>query len=182
MLANRCIAMKSIKLVLIAAFAIMSSPAFSCDEECLKEKAEATHNVKFASYLNQKFCDGVAMDFMTSSMRSLENYRSNRIDTKYKGPMKNTRAYVAQRKDWLLECDNYLKLTGIGRIFDNDKTTKEIFALMDSVSKEFSALISGASYSGEDASEVIRDKLDALLTKVDDHKALMHLKGKYVVR
>lgn len=125
------------------------------------------------------------MDFMTSAMRSLDNYRTNHIKTKYKGPMKNTRHFVVQRKEWLKECDVYMSATGKGRIFDNDKTTKKIFASMDKVTKEFDDLIAGVSYStgaGEDPNAVMKERLNTLMETVDNHKSLMHLKGKIVFR
>lgn len=122
------------------------------------------------------------MDFMTSTMRSLEDYRSNHLASKYKGPLKNTKHYLEQREDWLKECDDYLVKTKGTRIFHDDKTTKKIFASIDSVQQEFEALIKGVTYSTDDQYVVINTHFDNLFREVEDHKHLMHLKGRYVVR
>ncbi len=175
--------MKKLITIALIGFSLVCQQAYSCDEDCLRDKAQATHNVTFPGYLTWKYCDGIAMDFMTSTMRSLDNYRSKHFNLKYKGPLKNTRNYLAQRKDWLLECDNYMKMTKESRIFNDDKTTEEIFASIDRVNSEFKALIDGASYaSQDDAKDVMDGKIDSLFQLVEDHKTIMHLKGRYVVR
>ncbi len=175
--------MKKIICIALIAVTVISQQAYSCDEDCLREKAQATHSVTFPGYLTWKYCEGIAMDFMTSAVRSLDSYRSKHFNTKYKGPLKNTKNYLAQRKDWLLECDNYMKLTKESRIFNDDKTTQKIFASIDTVNGEFGALIQGASYSSDaDAKEVMDQKIDTLFQLVEDHKTIMHLKGRYVVR
>ena len=175
--------MKKTVSLLIVSFTLFCQAAFGCDEQCLREKAQSTHNVTFPGYLTWKYCEGIAMDFMSSSMRSLDNYRSKHFNTKYKGPLKNTRSYLVQRKEWLKECDDYLSKTKNIRVFNDDKTTKQIFSSIDRVNSEFQALIKGASYSSdEEAKIVMDDKIDNLFKLVEDHKTIMHLKGKYVVR
>lgn len=175
--------MKKLIALCLVTCSLFAQGAFACDEACMKEKAEAEHGVKFPGYLSAKYCEGIAMDFMTSSIRSLDNYRSNHFKTKYKGPLKNTKNYLAQRKLWLEECDDYLSKIDSGRIFNDEKTTKRIFASIDQVSKEFAALIDGATYATEqDARDAMNDKINRLFKVVDDHKTIMHLKGKYVVR
>ncbi len=163
----------------------IGSSAYSCDEKCKKEQAQTTHNIKFPGYLTWNFCEDTRSQFFTSAVPSLEKYRDGKIDTRYKGPLRNIKSFVSQRKEWLAECDQYLKYTGKGRIFDDDATTTKIFNAMDSVSKELGALIAGVTYSseiGEDSASEIRYRFDDLLKRVDDHKSLMHLKGRYVVR
>lgn len=164
--------------------ALICQASFACeDEACLREKAQTKYNVTFPSYLTQKYCEGITMDFMRSTVRSLDKYRSENFNTKYKGPLKNTRNYLVQRKEWLQECDDYLSKTQNIRVFGNDKTTKQIFASIDKVSNEFADLIKGVSYSSDDEAKVIMDgKINTLFQLVDDHKTIMHLKGKYVVR
>ena len=177
--------MKSLASLFIVAIMMMSQSALSCDEQCLRDKAEATLNKKFPRYLTWKECESVANTFMTSVVGSLNDFRTNRMNTKYKGPLKNIRSEIAKQKDWLAECDGYLKATNKKRVFEDDKTTTEIFAAMDKVSEELSALINGATYSsaaGEDPNFVINQRFDHLFKRVDDHKTLMHLKGKYVFR
>ncbi|VUD68929.1 hypothetical protein TDB9533_04289 [Thalassocella blandensis] len=173
---------KKLTSLALLATAFFSSAVFACDEQCMREKAEAKHNVKFPGYLTFKYCDSIAMDFMTSTMRSLQNYRDNHLESKYKGPLKNTKAYLEQREDWLKECDDYLVKTKNIRIFNDDKTTKQIFATIDAVEEEFEALINGVTYSADNQFVVINDRFDNLFKQVEDHKHLMHLKGRYVVR
>jgi len=164
-------------------FTMLSSSAFSCDEKCLRDKAQASSKVTFPAYLTWKYCDGIAMDFMTSAMRSLNSYHTNNFNTKFKGPLKNTRNYLVQRTEWVKECDNYLKLTKNKRIFGDSKMTDSILASVKKVDEEFAALIEGASYSTEnDAKEAMGSKIQALAKLVDDHKTIMHMKGRYVVR
>lgn len=175
--------MKKLITLAVIGITLVCQQAYSCDENCLRDKAQAEHDVKFPAYLTWKYCEGIAMDFMTSTVRSLDNYRSKHFNTKYKGPLKNTKNYLAQRKDWLIECDDYIKLTKESRIFNDDKTTQKIFASIDSVDNEFGALISGSTYgSDEEAKEVMDEKVDTLFKLVEDHKTIMHLKGRYVVR
>lgn len=175
--------MKNILIVFVISMTVVAQAAFGCDEQCQREKAQAKYNVTFPSYLTWKYCEGIAVDFMTSAVRSLDSYRTNHFNTKYKGPLKNTRNFLVQRKDWLQECDDYLKKTKKSRVFNDTKTTQKIFASIDSVSGEFSALIKGSSYaSSEEAQAVMNEKINTLFKQVEDHKTIMHLKGKYVVR
>ncbi len=172
----------SISIVL--AFLGMSN-AYGCDEQCLKEQAETVKGEKFPSYLTWAYCDDLRMEFMTSTMRSLENYKEKNLNPKYKGPLRNTKSFIEQRKEWLQECDSYITATKKKRIFEDDKSTKEIFDAMDNVTQELGSLIAGVQYdasAGEDPSAVTKDKFDRLFKTVDDHKTLMHLKGKYVFR
>ncbi|WP_075185299.1 hypothetical protein [Teredinibacter haidensis] len=175
---------KSLSVCLLVLITIANA-AVGCDEQCLKEKAEVKANISFPTYLTWKHCDDTIVDFMSSSMDSLDKYRNQHFDTRYKGGMRNIKHYIVQRKEWLQECDNYLQLTGKGRIFDNKKTTNQIFASMDAVTKELDDLISGVTYSsemGQDSSSIINERFEKLLINVDEHKTLMHLKGRYVTR
>lgn len=177
--------MKKLASILMILASVAMSGAYGCDEQCLREQAETLHNKEFPSYLTWAYCDDIRMEFMTSSMRSLENYKDKNLDPKFKGPLRNTKSYIDQRKEWLQECDQYLTMTKKKRIFEDDKSTEEIFGAIDSVTKELSGLIAGVRYdssAGDDASAVTRDKFDRLFKTVDDHKTLMHLKGKYVFR
>ncbi len=177
--------MKIIASIIAAVATLLVSSAYGCDEECRKLKAQEANNMTFSSYVSWQYCDDVRMDFMTTAMRSLENYQTKHFNTKYKGGMRNTKNFLEQRKEWLQECDTYLRLTDKGRIFDDEKTTKEVFAKMDAVTKELDALLSGVTYTssfGQDASAVVGDKFQALFKVVDDHKTLMHMKGRYVFR
>ena len=177
--------MKYLTLFAFIGAALFSTSTYSCDEQCLREKAEVKLNTKFPKYLTWKECSSVANTFMTTVMVSLDDFRTNRFNTKYKGPLKNIRSEINKNKAWLEECDTYLSATNKKRIFQDDKTTTNIFKAMDSVNQELTAIINGATYStipGEDANFVINQKFDTLFKTVDDHKTLLHLKGEYVLR
>lgn len=177
--------MKTLATIITFCTLVVASAANGCDEQCLREAAESKNNVEFPTYLTWKYCDDIRMDFMTSSMTSLEKYRSDHFDTRYKGGMRNIKSYIEQRKEWLQECDTYLQFTRKSRIFEDDKTTDSIFAAMDKVTKELDDLIAGVTYSsalGQDSQSVINERFDLLFKEVDDHKTLMHLKGRYVTR
>lgn len=176
---------KHFLLVVLGFLYISTSVANDCDEACKKAEAEAKHSTKFPSYLSWNYCDDIRMEFMTSAVRSLEKYRANHLDTRYKGAMRNTKQFINQRQSWLSECDHYLSLTGKGKIFSDQKTTDNIFYAMNDVKEELDALIKGITYSsdfGVESIDIIAEKFDTLLKLVDDHKAIMHLKGKYVIR
>jgi len=177
--------MKKLATICTFLLVVVASAAYGCDEQCLKEKAETKNNVTFPGYLTWKHCDDTRMDFMTSSMSSLDNYRSKHFNTRYKGGMRNIKNYIVQRKEWLKECDSYLYMTGKGRVFENTKTTRQVFRAMDAVIKELDDLLAGITYSssaGEESQAIIDERFDRLLKVVDDHKTLMHLKGRYVNR
>jgi len=164
---------------------LLAFSAHACDEACAKEKAERANNIKFASYLNWGFCEDTRMDFMTNSMQSLQKYSGEHFNTRYKGGMRNIKKYVETRIDWLKECNDYMSLTGKGPLFDDERTTQAIFASMHSIVKELNQLISQVGYDGEngvDSSTVIRERFSDLFVRVDNHKSLMHLKGRYVTR
>ncbi|WGO97095.1 hypothetical protein QFX18_13695 [Saccharophagus degradans] len=170
-------------LTLVASFII--SNAYGCDEKCQKEKAEQANNVKFPGYVTWGYCDDIRMEFMTTTLGSVGNYVENNFDMRYKGGLRNTRNFLAERKEWLQECDQYLQMTGKGHIFETEKTTKQIYAAIDKLTKEFDDLLAGITYSaesGQDSGTILLEKYRTLFKTVDNHKTLMHLKGKYVVR
>ena len=118
------------KILLTIALLSLSQFGFTCDEACKRTKAEATNNIKFASYLNAKYCQSTGVDFLLQGRRSLQTYREKQLPTAHRGGAKNIRNFILQRKDWLQECDNYLQLTDQGRIFrDKDSTDKIITAM-----------------------------------------------------
>ena len=162
-----------------------TNTAFACDEACQRETAETQHSVTFPSYLTWEYCDSLKIDFMTIDVRSLESYSTKHFDTKYKGPIKNTIKFLDQRKEWLQECDNYLSLTHRDRIFYDDATTQVVFNQIDKVKKELTSILGGVTYSsssGDETKLIVSEKFDTLFRSIDDHKNLMHLKGKYVYK
>ena len=145
----------------------------------------ATSEKEFPSYLNQDYCEDIASDFMTSTLKSLRRYRDTHLQLQSKRGMINTRNYILQRKDWLLECDNFLSHTASSRIFRNEKTTETIFEAMDGVSEELASLAKGVTYSldvGQDSTTIAAEKFEQLFKLVDDHKTLLLLRGQFVQR
>lgn len=172
-------------IIAISLASLASTSAVACDEACRKAAAEEKQGVEFPSYLSWSYCDDLRMDFLTSGLRSLENYKNNNFDTRYTGGMRNIASFVKQRQEWLAECDQYLSSTDKGRIFEDAATTEKVFAAMEQVEGELTDLANGVVYTtaiGEDPASVANDKFDDLFKLVDDHKTLMHLKGKYVFR
>ncbi len=140
---------------------------------------------KFPSYLTGKYCNDIKVDFMTSSMKSLQRYRDKQLASQHRGGMNNIRKYLEQREDWLQECDNYLASTSSHRLFKDDQTTAKIFTAISSVTGELQSLITGVTYSvdaGQSATDVAADKFDQLFKLVDDHQTLMLMKGQVVYR
>lgn len=148
---------------------------------CLTAQADS----QFPSYLNQSYCQEIAVEFMTSSVGSLQKYREAQLPNLHRGGMNNIRKFINQRKNWLIECDQFLSATNNRRIFKDDSTTDDIFDAMNSVTGELESLISGVSYSvdaGRAQSSMAEEKFDHLLLLVDNHKTRLQLKGQLVHR
>lgn len=177
--------MKLIYLVGIASFILATQTTHACDESCKREQAEQKLQTEFPSYLTWKYCDGLKRDFMTIDINSLEKYSSKHFDTKYKGPIKNIIQLVEQRKEWLSECDGYLSATREERVFYDDKTTEIVFAQMDRIKQELVDVLDGVRYSsstGDETKKIVGEQFEALFVSIDNHRNLMHLKGKYVYK
>lgn len=137
------------------------------------------------SYLNGKYCSDLKRDFITTTIGSLKSYRQQQLESQHRGGMNNIRNVVQQQEAWLQECDQYLKNSQRNRIFQDDKTTRNIFEAMTSVTEELDALIKGITYSTEAGSkptDVAAEKFDQLFKLVDDHQTLMLLRGQLVFR
>ncbi|GAB1256919.1 hypothetical protein NBRC116494_14210 [Aurantivibrio plasticivorans] len=162
----------------------LAFPVFACDEACQRDRAEALQGSEFPGYLSWKFCEDTKASFVEGDVRSLEKYRDTRINIQHKRRMKNIQNFVEQRKEWLVECDNYFVATKNGRIFQDDKTTQEIFSAMDDVASELASAINGVTYVAESEetapTAIIGGKFDSLFKMVDDHKTVMMLKGQFV--
>jgi len=177
--------MKKLMAITTLLLAIFTTATNACDEQCMRDKAEATNKTTFPSYLTWQYCEDTRMDFITNSMESIQRYSSENFDVRYRGGMRTIKHYLEQRKAWLQECDGYMRMTGQTPIFFDNKTTRQIFAKIDSVTKELELLLSGVTYSGdtgEITTAVATDKFNGLIKAVDDHKNLMLLKGRYVIR
>jgi hypothetical protein len=162
----------------------IASQATACDEDCKRERAMEQHNVEFPSYLNAKFCETTSVDFLLRDYKSFDKYRNNRLMTGHKGGLNNIRKMLDQRKEWLTECDDYLRLTEQGRVFYNAQTTKTIFAAMDKLSEQLNSLV----YNGSkdvivtNGLDIAEQDFDNLLRLLDQHKTDLQLRGKLIIR
>ncbi len=144
-----------------------------------------TTAAEFPSFLNEKYCTDIKLDFMTNSIRSLQLYKEKQLATRHRGGMNNIRNFLTQRQDWLKECDEYLSATSNRRLFKDDKTSDQIFYALESVSAELDALIRGVSYTanaGGATGDLAAEKFDNLFKLVDDHQTLMLMRGQVVYR
>ena len=177
--------MKNLLLpIALMLLALAGSQANACDEDCKRKQAMEKHNVVFPSYLNAKFCETTSVDFLLRDYVSLETYRNERLPTGHKGGMNNIRKMLEQRKEWLTECDDYLRLTGQGRVFYNAETTKTVFAAIDKVTTELNSLVYNGSQevivtNGVDIAE---QDFDKMLGVLDQHKTNLQLRGQLVIR
>lgn len=163
----------------------LSSPAFACDEACQRQRAITEHQVELPSYLSWQMCEETKQTFMRNDLRSLENYRQTRLDTQYRGPMRNIKSFIEQRIEWLQECDNYLRLTQRGAIFKDEATTRNIFAAMEAVTQELDRAIQGVTYlssADEDPNAIIARRFDNLFKILHDHRDYMMLRGQFTNR
>ena len=172
------------KILALLVLSLWATQSMACDESCKRERAMKEHGVTFAGYLNADFCKTTSTDFLLRDFKSLQDYRGDRLLTGHKGGMNNIRKMLEQRKEWLAECDDYLKLTGQGRVFRDADTTDKIFASMDRVTKELNSLI----YNGDRAVtvtqgvDIAEQRFDNLFSLLDQHKTELQLRGQLVVR
>jgi len=139
----------------------------------------------FPSYLTEKYCNDIKLDFMTSSIKSLQHYKDKQLASRHRGGMRNIQRFLQQRQDWLQECDGYLSATSEHkRLFRNEDTTDTIFAAIDSVSTELGSLIAGVTYTEDPSGNntVVEEKFDKLFQLVDKHQELLLLRGQVVYR
>lgn len=173
--------MKKLTPLLLLFFCL---PAFACDEECKRNAAMEEHDVEFPGYLNASYCQDTSVDFLLRARDSLQNYRDKKLETGHKGGIRNIRNYLQQRKQWLLECDNYLLLTGQGRVFKDAETTQRIVTAIDSVAEELDRLMSVGSGIHVSSSQVggAAARFDQLFIVVDTHRTDLQLRGQLVIR
>lgn len=168
----------------VGSMLFLSSPVFACDEACQRQRALTEHQVELPSYLSWQVCEDTKQTFMRNDLRSLENYRQTRLDTQYKGPMRNIKAFIEQRIEWLQECDNYLKLTQRGHIFKDEATTRNIMTALEGVTRELDRALQGVTYvatgDNEDANSIIARRFDNLFKVLHDHRDYMMLRGQFV--
>jgi len=176
------------------ALCVLAIPAFASDEATIKAEAELKTGQKLPGYLSWSYCDEIKQEFLTSSMRSLQKFNDKQLagsdaNTRRDASLRNTQKYIEARKEWLYECDNYLQVTGKGRIFKDDDTTVKIFGNISSINDELVAQMQGDdrfnAVTGEDTSaQVAAEKFEALFTSIQLHidKANLRGGGLYVTR
>lgn len=175
--------MKTIVLFFVAAIGSASALVYSCDEQCLREKAELRIGVQFSSIVSWQECQKVAGDFVYSSVRSLKDFSNHRLQTKYKGPLKSVKSKISTDLEWLKICDQYLRETSGSRLFTTQQKTEDILTALEGIKRELTVLISGATYSavpGQDRHYVIRERFNDLYKEVDEHITSHLLRGDYV--
>jgi len=140
----------------------------------------------FPSYLTEKYCNDIKLDFMTSSIKSLQHYKDKQLASRHRGGMRNIQRFLKQRQDWLQECDGYLSATSEHkRLFRNEATTDDIFDAINSVSNELGSLIAGVTYTEDPSGNndtVVEEKFNQLFQLVEAHQTLLLLRGQVVYR
>lgn len=168
------------KIVLTILLLALSPLSLACDEACKRAKAEAANNVKFASYLNAKYCQSTGLDFLMQGRKSLQSYRDKQLATAHRGGAKNIRNFILQRKDWLQECDNYLSLTEQGRIFRDKDSTDKIISAMTGTADELQKIMLRPKSDVESLDLVTAPaalKFDELFKVVDAHYLELQRRG-----
>jgi hypothetical protein len=168
------------KLFVAMALFLSSQLAFTCDEACKRTNAEATHKIKFASYLNANYCRSLAIDMLLKDKKGLTSYRDNQLPTAHRGGAKNIRTFITQRRDWLLECDQYLELTEQGRIFRDKDTSIAILEAMKRTSDELEKIMRRTQNDAEVIDVVIapaKSQFDNLFKLIDAHYLELQRRG-----
>ncbi len=168
------------KILLCITLFCFSQFSLACDEACKRSKAEEANNVKFASYLNLKYCQTTSVDFLLQGRKSLQSYREKQLPTAHRGGAKNIRNFIMQRKDWLQECDKYLQLTEQGRIFRDKESTEKILLSLTSTADELHKIMMRPVAEVESLELVVApagQKFDELFKNVDDHYLELQRRG-----
>jgi len=172
------------KKILLSLVLFVCMPALACDENCKRDAAMEEHGVKFAGYLNSGYCQDTSVDFLLRARASLQSYKDDNLPTGHKGGMRNIRNFLQQRKQWLLECDEYLQLTGQGRVFRDEATTQRIVDAMDAVSSKLEKLMNTGREVRLPSDQVAGadQRLDLLFNAIDTHRTDLQLRGQLVIR
>ncbi|ROQ20592.1 hypothetical protein EDC38_1199 [Marinimicrobium koreense] len=159
-------------------------PSQACDETCKREAAMEEHGVKFPSYLTASYCQDTSVAFLLRARESLQSYRDEKLTSGHKGGMRNISNFLKQRKQWLEECDQYLALTGQGRVFRDEATTQNILTAIDSTTAELDRLVAsgGGVHAPASQAEMAGVRMDQLFMVVDNHRTDLQLRGQLVIR
>ncbi|HTF97567.1 MAG TPA: hypothetical protein VL995_15610 [Cellvibrio sp.] len=168
------------RMLLTITLLSLAQLGFACDEACKRGKAETANNIKFATYLNAKYCKQTSNDFLMQGKKSLQAYKEKQLPTAHRGGAKNIRNFVLQRKDWLLECDKYLQLTEQGRIFRDKESTDKILGAMTTTAAELEKIMKRPKNDAEVLELVVApasQRFDELFKLVDDHYLELQRRG-----
>lgn len=168
------------KVLLTITLLFLAQFCVACDEACKRGKAETANNIKFAAYLNAKYCKQTSNDFLMHGKKSLQAYKEKQLPTAHRGGAKNIRNFVLQRKDWLQECDKYLQLTEQGRIFRDKESTDKIINAMTNTATELEKIMKRPKNDAEVMDLVVApaaQKFDELFKLVDDHYLELQRRG-----
>ena len=168
------------KIILAITLLFIYQSGIACDEACKRAKAESAGNIKFASYLNAKYCKQTSVDFLLQGKKSLQAYREKQLPTAHRGGAKNIRNFILQRKDWLQECDKYLQLTEQGRVFRDKETTEKIIGSMTATAGELEKIMKRPRNDAEVLELVVApagQKFDELFNQVDAHYLELQRRG-----
>ncbi|WP_157960345.1 hypothetical protein [Marinimicrobium alkaliphilum] len=169
---------KTLSLVLLTLWA---SYSMACDEDCKRERAMEEHGVRFGSHLTVQACRDTAVDFLMTARRNMENYRAERLEGGHPAGMRNIRNFIEQRKSWLDECDEYLRLTEQGRVFRTEGMTERLFGDINAVSEELMNLYNNRHNPSREIAEVAQ-RFDTLFQAMDEHVVDLQLRGQMVIR
>lgn len=170
--------MKTILLLLSLLF--VSHASWACDEACKRTKVETAKNIKFPSYLNMKYCQSTTNDFLLNARKSLQRYKDTQLPTAHRGGAKNIRNFINQRRDWLQECDNYMRDLELGYVFRQKETSDKVFTTMAKVSDELYKIMMRKKNKEEVINIVIAPaeaQFEELFTLLDDHVIELQKRG-----
>lgn len=168
------------KLFITVALLMLSQLGFACDEACKRANVESAKSIKFPSYLNVKYCQSTANDFLLNTRKSLQTYRDKQLVTAHRGGAKNIRNFIMQRHDWLRECDSYMEQLEIGNVFRQKETTEKIFKSMTDTSAELYKVMMRPKNPNEDIIMVIAPaeaRFDEMFQLLDEHVIELQKRG-----
>lgn len=169
-----------LKLMLICLSLGISSFVFACDEQCKKDQLAATKQLIFANHLNLKYCHSTVSDFLLNTRKSLGNYHEKQLPTAHRGGARNIRNFINARKDWLVECDQYMTAMEYGSVFRKRQTTAQIFKAMDETAQELEKLMKTPSQPSEDAAALVApasEKFSQLFELMDAYMIELQKRG-----
>ena len=158
----------------------LAQASFACDEACKRDQVEAAKNLKFPTYVNQKYCQTTTEDFLLRARKSLQQYRDNQLSTGHRGGAKNIRNFILQRRDWLQECESYMEAMDLGFVFRQKDTTDKIFGSMGGVADSLYKMMMRPKNPEESLNLVtapVAQKFDDMFKLIDQHFLELQKRG-----